>query len=422
MDLKRNNKTVYRAPKWKDATKQSSVPQPKPMSEPLIESTIELAMAMPTAQAQEKPALQPPQPPETPRRPAQRGVKSPTQPAEQPKPTQNQKRKIHPVGRFFATLGVLLVLLVALLWGAGWVICKGPSPAARDLLVNTVMETSAAKFVARLYFTQEEIDGILVRNSAQEQQASASEPAPFEPTDETVPKDTIEIHEVFGGTYKGKMMVIYDPSRVQVATLSGFSAEGEGKRLQTFVEEANAVGGVNGGGFADLNGVGNGGMPLGIVIREGKLVFGSPSTESSVIGFNADNHLIVGYMSGQQALDRNMRDALSFGPAFIIDGKAVEMAGTGGGLNPRTVIGQRADGAVLLLVIDGRQPQSLGANYQDCIAIMQEWGAINAANLDGGSSTQMIYEGETINVCASLYGPRKLPTCIIVTQPKEDAT
>ena len=81
---------------------------------------------------------------------------------------------------------------------------------------------------------------------------------------------------------------------------------------------------------------------------------------------------------------------------------------------PRTVIGQRADGAVLLLVIDGRQPQSLGATYQDCIQVMQEWGAVNAANLDGGSSTQMIYQGETVNVSASLYGPRNIPTAFVV--------
>lgn len=113
-------------------------------------------------------------------------------------------------------------------------------------------------------------------------------------------------------------------------------------------------------------------------------------------------------------MERGLRDALSFGPAFIINGEAAEISGTGGGLNPRTVIGQRADGAVLLLVIDGRQPQSLGATYQDCIQVMQEWGAVNAANLDGGSSTQMIYQGETVNVSASLYGPRNIPTAFVV--------
>ena len=90
------------------------------------------------------------------------------------------------------------------------------------------------------------------------------------------------------------------------------------------------------------------------------------------------------------------------------------MTGSGGGLNPRTVLGQRADGAVLMLVIDGRQPHSLGATYKDCIDVMLEYGAVNAGNLDGGSSTILLYDGEVRNVCASLYGPRNLPTAFIV--------
>ena len=90
------------------------------------------------------------------------------------------------------------------------------------------------------------------------------------------------------------------------------------------------------------------------------------------------------------------------------------VAGTGGGLNPRTAIGQRADGAVLLLVIDGRQSHSLGATYKDCQQVMLDYGAVNAANLDGGSSTLMIYEGEHVNMCATLYGSRDMPTSFLV--------
>lgn len=90
------------------------------------------------------------------------------------------------------------------------------------------------------------------------------------------------------------------------------------------------------------------------------------------------------------------------------------MAGSGGGLNPRTVLGQRADGAVLMLVIDGRQAHSIGATYKDCIDVMLEYGAVNAANLDGGSSSMLVYNGEVQNVCASLYGSRPLPTAFVV--------
>jgi exopolysaccharide biosynthesis protein len=45
---------------------------------------------------------------------------------------------------------------------------------------------------------------------------------------------------------------------------------------------------------------------------------------------------------------------------------------------------------------------------------MLEYGAVNASNLDGGSSTLMIYRGETLNVCASVYGPRAIATSFLV--------
>ena len=83
-------------------------------------------------------------------------------------------------------------------------------------------------------------------------------------------------------------------------------------------------------------------------------------------------------------------------------------------LNPRSVIGQREDGAFLLLVVDGRQPHSLGAKYEDIIAIMQEYGAMTAGNLDGGNSSVLMYDGNMINTTVSMYGARNLPTAFIV--------
>jgi exopolysaccharide biosynthesis protein len=68
----------------------------------------------------------------------------------------------------------------------------------------------------------------------------------------------------------------------------------------------------------------------------------------------------------------------------------------------------------LLLVIDGRQPHSLGATYKDCIDVMLAHGAVNAGNLDGGSSTAMYYNGEIVNSCVALTGSRWIPTAFIV--------
>ena len=64
--------------------------------------------------------------------------------------------------------------------------------------------------------------------------------------------------------------------------------------------------------------------------------------------------------------------------------------------------------------MDGRQITSLGATYEDLISIFLEHGAVNAANLDGGSSSSMIYQGEAMNINASVIGTRPLPTAFLV--------
>ena len=83
-------------------------------------------------------------------------------------------------------------------------------------------------------------------------------------------------------------------------------------------------------------------------------------------------------------------------------------------LNPRTAVGQRSDGTFMLLVIDGRGPTSFGALYEDVIKIFQANDAVNAANLDGGNSSAMIYDGEYVNTPVSMYGSRNLPTVFLV--------
>ena len=216
------------------------------------------------------------------------------------------------------------------------------------------------------------------------------------------------------------MMVVNDPSRVIVGTSGTYGSSYAGKTVQDMIIENGGIAGTNGGGFEDANGVGNGGTPLGIVIAGGQLKWGSTTKTYEVIGFDSNNKLVVGNMTGQEALDMGVRDAISFGPILIVNGEPTEVTGSGGGLNPRTAIGQRADGAVLLLVIDGRQANSLGANYGDLINVMTEYGAVNAANLDGGSSSLLVYNNEVISTCASLYGPRKMPTCIVVKDVQSD--
>ena len=182
-------------------------------------------------------------------------------------------------------------------------------------------------------------------------------------------------------------------------------------RVREMVNAEGAIGGINGGGFYDAGGMGNGSAPLGIVISRGVWRNGNKGSRYKLIGIDNDNKLIIGNYTGYEALNMGIRDALEWGPALIVNGEPVDV-GTGGGLNPRSAIGQRADGAMLLLVIDGRQPNSMGADYLDLIGIMQNYGAVNAANLDGGNSSSMVYDGEVITTPGSLNGERPLPTAI----------
>lgn len=328
-------------------------------------------------------------------------------------------------GKVLLLILLTVALIVLFLLGVCYVVFLGPSTAARDLLVVSAMETSAAKFVPRLFFSQEEIDRIIEENSV----VQTYEVTNASPGQEALPSDSdepssgeeqpldlqaVELVEVTGMTYKGKMLIVNDPSRVYVATPSEFGLASGGMRVEEMCARDGALAGVNGGGFLDENGVGNGGTPIGLVISNDVMMNGYPSLVSDVIGFDRDNRLVVGQMSAQEALDRGIRDAVNFGPILVVNGEPAQISGSGGGLNPRTAIGQRADGAVLLLVIDGRQSHSLGASYKDLIEIMLEFGAVNAANLDGGSSSLMVYENEIITTCASLYGSRKIPTAFLV--------
>ena len=326
------------------------------------------------------------------------------------------------IGRFFAFIGVILLAAVILLVGASYIFCMGPSPSASDLFVNTMMETSALKFIPRMFFTEEEIDAIRKRNSTVETLEVTDQSLVVIPTPEELSEEEerlpLEIIDISSSTYKGKLMLVRDPSRVVLGTPPSLGGNAKGIQISEMVEREGGIAGINAGGFLDEGGVGNGGTPLGIVIKNGELLYNGGG--SIVVGFDKDNKLVVGWMTAQEAMDKGLRDACSFGPVFIVNGKRSDVAGTGGGLNPRTCIGQTADGTVLLLTIDGRQATSIGATYEDCINILEEYGAVNAANLDGGSSTVMYYNGEIINVCASVYGPRDLPTAFVVLPEKQN--
>ncbi len=307
---------------------------------------------------------------------------------------------------------LLTVILAALLFivAAVWIIEKGPSEEVRDVFVITVQQTSAAKPLAKLFLDEEAVDRILTEASAQDDELE-SDPSLIT-IDTESDRSGITVEDVIGPTYSGKMMIVEDPSRVYVGSIPRYST-GHGMTLSQIVEYDGAVGGINGGGFSDAGGLGNGDIPLGIVMSKGEWRNGSKEARHKLIGIDDNNLLVIGNMTGNEAIKRGVRDAVAWGPALIVNGEPVDV-GKGGGLNPRSAIGQREDGAMLLLVIDGRQPSSMGVTYLDLIGIMESYGAVNAANLDGGNSSSMVYNGEVITVPSSIFGEREIPTFILV--------
>ena len=344
-----------------------------------------------------------------------------------------KKSPIKRVGSFalklISVLLATLIIVVTALLAVMWVLARGPSPTAQRLFVMSVKETSAVGFLANIYLSDAEIESILRHSEPAEELYSMdtsliSIPAavPVHPGYESAQAasddnsnliaDGIERHEIKGSAYRGIMLVVHDPKRIIVSSPDRFGSVGAS--LIDMVAKSGAIAGINGGGFEDPDGTGWGGIPDGIVIKNGKLEWGAGSGYVNVIGFDADGILHVGTMTPTAAMNLGLQWACSFGPTLISNGVALTKEQARSGINPRTAIGQRADGAVLLLVVDGRQIDSLGATFEDLIKIFLDFGAVNAANLDGGSSTLMVINGEIVNHCASVVGPRPLPTAFLV--------
>lgn len=334
------------------------------------------------------------------------------------------------IGRIFAFIFITAFVLVIGLYGVMWILVNGPSKRAKELFVVSVRETSAIGWFANLYMSEKEIQEILNGNkvvySDEETDTSLIQIDKPDTEDEEnnnqgsedpdKEEKDIEIVDITGPTYRGKLMIIKDPSRVIVGVKGAFDGT-RGKTVKDIVLSYGAIGGTNGGEFEDPQGMGHGEYPVGLVMSEGKHAYGDLNTKYPlIIGFDNNDILRLESMTGQEAIDAGIRDSVCFGggPVLVKNGQASEVLGSSSGLNPRTAIGQRADGAVLLLVVDGRQASSLGATFEDLISIMLEYGAVNAANLDGGTSSNMVYEGDIITNCSSLYGTRELPTAILV--------
>jgi exopolysaccharide biosynthesis protein len=230
------------------------------------------------------------------------------------------------------------------------------------------------------------------------------------------PEKLTSIEEVDGEGYHGYLLTVRDPKKIRLVVPN---KRGRGEKVSSMVKRTGAVAGVNAGGFSDPNWKGNGFKPIGLVISQGKIYYNGLGSNNSVqiVGIDKNGKMLAGKYSVDELMDLGISEAVSFSPRIIVNGKGlIPNRSQGWGIAPRSVMGQREDGAILFLLIDGRQPgYSIGATLYDAQEIMLEHGAVIAANLDGGSSTVLVTEnGEIVNKPSSKSGERYLPTGFLV--------
>ncbi|MBE6643658.1 MAG: phosphodiester glycosidase family protein [Ruminococcaceae bacterium] len=348
---------------------------------------------------------------------------------------------------------LITVLAIALLayFGLG-MLMSDSNPEIQSMTVTTFLETGAFKFIPHLYLSDSEIQKIVDGNKMKDMDADVDEglinlegivyegtlnvsTSTSAESDDSQNNSSapIEIHEVSGSTYYGTMMIVKDPSRVSLATI--YPWRDLGVTLDQLVKDNGAVAGINGGLYNSYNNTG--GSPYGVIVSNGQIQYNQPQQWPGLVlvGFTENNILQIIDISQmtpkqveQLVKDRKIRDAVTFQDEasdannhfvqLIINGEARELHGMGSGLNPRTAIGQRADGAVLMFVTDGRGKNGhLGASASDLIEVMRRFDAVNAANLDGGSSSCMYYGDEYLMTSVTFYNANsswRLPAGFVV--------
>ena len=364
-------------------------------------------------------------------------------------PVPKKKKKSGLLGRiirrFFLLVFTVIILAVAALCLVLNLVFNGPSPAARKILTMSLTEASATKWVPGLFMDEETVAEIRKNVDAElpdevtDTSQVVIQTGSMASTDEWANyPDGIYVEDIQGKTYNAHIMVIRDPSQVYMATSTSgsFSRNVPGKRITEVIETEGAIAAVNAGAFFDNGTAGPevGSTPEGLVIAGGQVRWNSgKAPEEGFVGFDENNIMIVAKtMTAEDAMKLKIRDGCCFGPVLIMNGEvSMEAYNSASGYNPRTALGQRRDGAVIFLCIDGRQAGSLGGTYADIIDIMLEYGAVNACNMDGGSSSVMLYrdtygrygeagEVRMMNTYSVIQAePRKMPNFWMVRPASE---
>lgn len=311
-------------------------------------------------------------------------------------------------------------------------IIYGPFSGVRDWLITTAMATMNHKYLCQWFYSDDIINKVLSNNYIIEvddetdaslvNKDNISGEAKDEYDREILDHNEGDLYKIIRFKVNGQeayLAAVYDASKVSVGLTSGLGVYGQ--YAWDIAKKNNAALAINGGGFEDPNFNSMGGSPIGVTIANGKIITNANvyGSMNGVIGFNQDDVLVLRrQVNARTLLEEGVRDAVTMGPFLIVNGKKSQFSGNGGwGIAARTAIGQRADGIVLFLVIDSNSSRTKGASIVELADIMERYGAINAANLDGGTSSVMVVNGELINDPIDSTGAHKtrgIPTIFMV--------
>lgn len=333
-------------------------------------------------------------------------------------PKKRRKKKKSNVRVLFRGIVDILIFLVVT---TPLVLFFGPYDNTRKTVISTILATRHAYLINDLIpeTTLNKILGIDESNDSQEVfQDMRKINVKYKVGNE------INRYDIHTKRFDGYVLEIKNPLKVKVAMTKYLGKMGE--KTSEMAKDNDAVAAINGGSFVDKSSdgtiyAGTGSKPGGFVISGGKVIYPksnvNENTVENVIAFTKGGELIVGDHTLAQLKKLNVQEAMCFRkPNIIINGVRQIKNKLEDGLNPRTAVGQKEDGTVILLVIDGRKITSPGASLYDVQEIMMNRGAVNAGALDGGYSSTMCYKGDVINSPNAWDGERSVATAFFVEQ------
>ena len=213
--------------------------------------------------------------------------------------------------------------------------------------------------------------------------------------DETI-RVTMENREEDGVIWHLAFVRIASATQLRTAT-AGKLTSSKVASVSAMARNNHAIVAINGDNFADDPGKTTFEYRMTQKIRAKT----NKKKDMLIIDENADFHLVRAAEKKEQsdalekiASEHTIVNAFTFGPALVIDGEEQQISSNYGynpnGKEPRAALGQTGSLSYVLVIAEGRG-ESSGLSQQGLAHFMAELGCVQAFNLDGGNSAEMVF-------------------------------